>query len=71
MSNRHFQSIAYKAEERQELVTAINEFLDDSIVLPAGKWDREHLLSFDEIRAKRWAAFILKCSQFQPFSSPF
>lgn len=53
MSNRHFQSIAYKAEERQELVTAINEFLDDSIVLPAGKWDREHLLSFDEIRAKR------------------
>lgn len=52
MSNRCFQNIAYKAEERQELVTAINDFLDDSIVLPAGKWDREHL-SFDEIRAKR------------------
>lgn len=53
MSNRHFQTIAYKAQERRELLTAINEFLDDSIVLPAGKWDREHLLSFDEIKTKR------------------
>lgn len=53
MSNRHFQTIAYKADDRRELLTAINEFLDDSIVLPAGKWDREHLLSFDEIKTKR------------------
>lgn len=53
MSNRHFQTIAYKAEDRQELLTAINEFLDDSIVLPAGKWDREHLLPFEELKAKR------------------
>ncbi|XP_070492636.1 band 3 anion transport protein-like [Chironomus tepperi] len=52
MSNRHFQAIAYKAHERQELLTAINEFLDDSIVLPAGKWDREHLLPFEELKAK-------------------
>jgi hypothetical protein len=37
MSNRHFQSIAYKAEDRKELLNAINEFLDDSIVLPAGE----------------------------------
>jgi len=53
MSNRHFQAISYKAHERQELLTAINEFLDDSIVLPAGKWDREHLLPFEELKAKR------------------
>jgi solute carrier family 4 anion exchanger 2 len=54
MSHRHFQTIAYKAEERKELLTAINDFLDDSIVLPAGKWDREHLLCFDEIKTKRY-----------------
>lgn len=53
MSNRHFQMIAYKCDDRKEILTAINEFLDDSIVLPAGKWDREHLLPFEELKAKR------------------
>lgn len=53
MSNRHFQTIAYKADDRRDLLTAINEFLDESIVLPAGKWDREHLLPFEELKAKR------------------
>lgn len=37
MSNRHFHNIAYKADDRRELLSAINEFLDDSIVLPPGK----------------------------------
>lgn len=59
MSNRHFQSIAYRAHERRELLSAINEFLDDSIVLPAGKWDREHLLPFEELKAKRLVVILL------------
>lgn len=37
MSNRHFHNIAYKADDRRELLSAINEFLDDSIVLPPGE----------------------------------
>lgn len=37
MSNRHFHNIAYKADDRKELLSAINEFLDDSIVLPPGE----------------------------------
>jgi solute carrier family 4 anion exchanger 2 len=53
MSNRHFHNIAYKADDRRELLSAINEFLDDSIVLPPGKWDREHLLPFEELKAKK------------------
>jgi len=53
MSNRHFHNIAYKADDRKELLSAINEFLDDSIVLPPGKWDREQLLPFEELKAKR------------------
>ena len=36
--------MAYQAEERKELLNAINEFLDESIVLPPGKWDKKTLL---------------------------
>jgi HCO3- transporter family/Band 3 cytoplasmic domain len=52
MSNRHFHNIAYKADDRKELLSAINDFLDDSIVLPPGKWDKEHLLPFEELKEK-------------------
>lgn len=52
MSNRHFHNIAYRADDRRELLSAINEFLDDSIVLPPGKWTNEQLLPFEELKAK-------------------
>ncbi|XP_041987043.1 anion exchange protein 3 isoform X2 [Aricia agestis] len=52
MSNPTFHSIAYKADDRRELLSAINEFLDDSIVLPPGDWERQALLPFEELRAK-------------------
>uniref|UniRef100_A0A2M3YY57 Anion exchange protein n=1 Tax=Anopheles braziliensis TaxID=58242 RepID=A0A2M3YY57_9DIPT len=52
MSNEHFHDIAYKADDRRELLSAINEFLDDSIVLPPGKWERQALLPFEELKAK-------------------
>ncbi|XP_068621048.1 band 3 anion transport protein [Battus philenor] len=52
MSNPSFHSIAYKADGRRELLSAINEFLDDSIVLPPGDWERQALLPFEELRAK-------------------
>ncbi|XP_032454774.1 anion exchange protein 2 isoform X8 [Nasonia vitripennis] len=52
MSNTSFHMIAYKANERRELLSAINEFLDDSIVLPPGDWERQALLPFGELKAK-------------------
>lgn len=52
MSNDSFHNIAYKAEDRGELLSAINEFLDDSIVLPPGNWQRDDLLPFEELKAK-------------------
>lgn len=52
MSNDSFHRIAYKAEDRNELLSAINEFLDDSIVLPPGNWSHEDLLPFEELKAK-------------------
>lgn len=52
MANQHFHNIAYKAENRKELLSAINDFLDDSIVLPPGDWERQALLPIEEIKAK-------------------
>lgn len=52
MSDEHFHKIAYKADDRRELLSAINDFLDDSIVLPPGNWQRDDLLPFDELKAK-------------------
>ncbi|XP_063986657.1 band 3 anion transport protein isoform X2 [Diachasmimorpha longicaudata] len=52
MANTSFHKVAYKATERRELLSAINEFLDDSIVLPPGDWERQALLPFDELKSK-------------------
>lgn len=52
MSNDSFHRIAYKAEDHNELLSAINEFLDDSIVLPPGNWNNEDLLPFKELKEK-------------------
>ncbi|XP_068149698.1 band 3 anion transport protein isoform X2 [Drosophila tropicalis] len=53
MANEHFHGIAYRADDRKDLLSAINEFLDDSIVLPPGNWDRHDLLPFEELKAKK------------------
>ena len=47
-----FHDVAYKAEGRQDLLDAINEFLDDSMVLPPGDWDRKTLLPVLEMAKK-------------------
>lgn len=52
MSNPSFHGIAYKADDRRDLLSAVNEFLDDSIVLPPGDWQSQALLPVDELRAK-------------------
>ncbi len=48
-----FHDIAYKADDRQDLLDAINEFLDDSMVLPPGKWDRKTLLPIIDMAIKK------------------
>lgn len=52
MANKQFHQIAYKAEHRTELLSAINDFLDCSIVLPPNDWERQDLIPFDDIKAK-------------------
>ncbi|CAH1788172.1 unnamed protein product [Owenia fusiformis] len=52
MSNEVFHETAYKAEERSELLSAINEFLDDSMVLPPGDWDKKTLMPIMDMAKK-------------------
>ncbi|GJQ79533.1 hypothetical protein Trydic_g16380 [Trypoxylus dichotomus] len=52
MANPQFHSLAYSADNRKVLLSAINEFLDDSIVLPPGDWDHKELLPIEELKAK-------------------
>lgn len=42
--NQHFHEAAYSALMSDDLLDAIDEFLDDSIVLPPGDWDENLLL---------------------------
>ena len=42
--NQVFHDLAYAARTRDDLLSAINSFLDDSIVLAPGDWDRHLLL---------------------------
>lgn len=44
MSDKCFHDMAYSALEREELLDAMEQFLDDSIVLPPGDWDQDLLL---------------------------
>lgn len=51
--SQSFQEMAYTAEEKQDLLDAINSFLDESIVLPPGEWDKETLLPIMDMARKK------------------
>ncbi|XP_070166281.1 band 3 anion transport protein isoform X3 [Polyergus mexicanus] len=70
MANTSFHKVAYKANEKRELLSAINEFLDDSIVLPPGDWERQALLPFNELKAKSEAIRKRKAKALEEKSKP-
>ena len=41
---QQFHDVAYGAVCKKDFLDAMDEFLDDSIVLPPGDWDEELLL---------------------------
>ena len=41
--------MCYEIEQSQERLNAINNFLDETVVLPPGDWDKKNLLSMSEI----------------------
>ncbi|XP_071527622.1 band 3 anion transport protein-like isoform X2 [Panulirus ornatus] len=52
MSDKGFHEVAYRAHSRGQLLSAINEFLNVSIVLPPSDWNNKDLIPVDDIRAK-------------------
>ncbi|KAK7074383.1 Anion exchange protein 3 [Halocaridina rubra] len=63
MSDKGFHEVAYRAHSRGQLLSAINEFLNASIVLPPSDWNNKDLVPIDDIRAK--ANEIMKKKQTQ------
>lgn len=52
MSDKGFHEVAYRAHSRGQLLSAINEFLNASIVLPPTDWNNKDLIPVDEIQEK-------------------
>ncbi|KAL7637478.1 UNVERIFIED_CONTAM: hypothetical protein RMT77_012206 [Armadillidium vulgare] len=52
MSDKSFHEVAYKAHSRGQLLSAINDFLNASLVFPPSEWKNKDLVPIDEIRAK-------------------
>ncbi|CRK96261.1 CLUMA_CG009686, isoform A [Clunio marinus] len=52
LSNKHFRNCAYATKTRKSLIKAIDDFLNESIVFPPGKLDKEALLSFENLKKK-------------------
>ena len=44
-----FQKVCYVIEEKSQLLLSINNFLDETVVLPPGDWDRENQIGIKEI----------------------
>jgi len=70
MANNSFHNVCYGIEGKRELLHAINIFLDDSVVLPPGDWNKQKLLAMADImdmrkrrEERRQAALIAAESQ--------
>ena len=50
MSNKCLHDICYSFESKSDLLTVINNFLDESIVLPPGDWASKNLLNFQDLQ---------------------
>ncbi|KAI8483782.1 Anion exchange protein 3 [Branchiostoma belcheri] len=53
MANETFHEMAYRADDRSDLLRGINEVLGDSIVLPPGDFDRRLLEPIARLQRKR------------------
>lgn len=67
---QEFQSVVYKATERRELLSAINEILNFSIVMPPGDYDKEDLLPSHAHIKETTAEIRRRQSRMYPPSQP-
>ena len=50
MSGKYLQKMCYSVESKGDLLNAVNDFLAETVVLPAANWADENLLSFNKIQ---------------------
>ena len=54
MSSKYLQKRSYSIATKGELLNAVNDFMDESFVLPdIGNWEQKNLLSFQSIQEMR------------------
>lgn len=68
---KHFHDIAYASSSKEELLDAIDLFLDGSIVLPPGDWDQDLILPLMHERheMKRIKGICYVCNEFDCYSN--
>jgi hypothetical protein len=77
MSDEIFHSLAYQAEEKEDILSAINQFLSDSIVLAPGDWDERVLLplleghSREVMKKRRKGEYVKPLTDEQVFYGKF
>ena len=50
LSGKYLQKMCYSVESKGDLLNAVNDFLAETVVLPAANWADENLLSFHKIK---------------------
>ena len=67
MSGKYLQKMCYSVESKGDLLNAINDFLAETVVLPAANWADENLLSFHKIQEMQERRKRLKGKITEPY----
>ncbi|XP_071791427.1 band 3 anion transport protein-like isoform X2 [Asterias amurensis] len=65
-SDEVFRDIAYTGLDKHDMLKGISEFLNDTMVLPPGDWDRELLLPITRIQKKEQAKVMRRRKTLKP-----
>ena len=66
MVSQVFRDIAYSGLDKHDILKGISEFLNDTMVLPPGDWDRELLLPITRIQKKEQAKVMRRRKTLKP-----
>ncbi|XP_038047074.1 anion exchange protein 3-like isoform X3 [Patiria miniata] len=65
-SDEVFRDIAYTGLDKHDIMKGISEFLNDTMVLPPGDWDRDLLLPITRIQKKEQAKVMRRRQTLKP-----
>ena len=68
MSGKYLQKMCYSVESKGDLLNAVNDFLGETVVLPAANWADENLLNFHKIQEMEERRKRLKGKITEPYN---